>query len=187
MPAPLDLDSLRARHANGEHFDYVFFWGHRASVNSVDQHCLSQWFAAGFTLDGVHYPTAEHFMMAEKARLFGDAVIRDRILADADPGRVKALGRKISGFDEARWQQERFDIVVRGSLAKFSQNPALAAYLQATGDAVLVEASPYDAIWGIGMAEFIDGADDPQHWLGLNLLGFALMAARQQLREATAR
>ena len=145
--------------------------------------CLSQWFPAAFTVDGIRYATAEHWMMAEKARLFEDGLALARVLAKDDPGAAKAAGRSVRGFDEAVWRRHRFDIVVRGNRAKFEQHPLLRDFLLATGDQVLVEASPVDPIWGIGLAAGDPRAQDPMHWQGLNLLGFALMAARDALGE----
>ncbi|HEX5959439.1 MAG TPA: NADAR family protein, partial [Hyphomicrobiaceae bacterium] len=109
---------------------------------------LSQWWPARFVVAGDSYACAEHFMMAEKARLFGDTASRAEILAAADPAEVKALGRKVRGFDEQVWERERFHLVAAGSVAKFAQNPDLGGYLLSTGNAVLVEASPVDRIWG---------------------------------------
>jgi ribA/ribD-fused uncharacterized protein len=122
-------------------------------------------------------------MMAEKARLFGDEETRSSILATSKPGAAKALGRTVRSFDEKRWGQHRFNIVVRASAAKFGQNADLAAYLAETGDKVLVEASPVDRVWGIGLAADDPRAERPAEWQGLNLLGFALMRARTMLAE----
>lgn len=164
---------------------YVFFWGHTpAHPGSIDKSCFSQWFGAPFTVDGDHYPTAEHFMMAEKARLFDDEATRRKILAASSPAQAKKLGREVKGFSDGAWVDARFEIVVRASLAKFSQNPAMGAFLGQTGDRILVEASPPDAIWGIGMAANHEHVEQPQRWPGLNLLGFALMEARDRLRSA---
>ena len=127
--------------------------------------------------------TAEHYMMAEKARLFDNSAT-DAIVAAAHPGEAKKLGRKIRNFDQAIWEKHRFDIVVRGNLAKFSQHEPLKQYLLGTGDRVLVEASPHDRIWGIGIAESDPAAQNPYDWKGLNLLGFALMAVREQLQQS---
>lgn len=157
---------------------YVLFWGHTGHPDKAGPYVLSQWRATPFSVNGVVYPTAEHFMMAEKAHLFGDEAIREEILASTDPGRAKALGRKVTGYDEARWQAARFDIVVRGSLAKFGQTGLLRDYLSSTGTKVLVEASPQDTIWGAGLARDDDRISDPRTWRGENLLGFALMKAR---------
>lgn len=175
------LVSLRARFAKGEKLKYVFFWGHQSRKDQVTASCFSQWYGAPFVVDGDRFPTAEHFMMAEKATLFGDLEARARILRAPSPGAVKALGRQICGFDEATWVANRFSIVVRANAAKFGQNPALAAFLLNTKSRILVEASPVDRIWGIGLAQDDKKVDNPSLWHGLNLLGFALMQVRDGL------
>ena len=184
-PIPKDLNELRLCHQAGEAFRYLHFWGHRPRKDGqVSSSCFSQWFEAPFGLSSQRYPTAEHFMMAEKARLFGDEASLVRVLVAANPGAAKAAGRQVKGFDEAVWLEHRFDIVVRANRAKFEQNAAMASYLLQTGDQVLVEASPVDAIWGIGLAADDERANDPMQWRGLNLLGFALMQVRSELSAA---
>ena len=179
---PTDVDALRARAAAGERFGYLCFWGHRPRAGGAPSaSCFSQWYPSPFTVEGVRYATAEHWMMASKARLFGDAVALANVLANDDPAAAKAAGRGVLGFDETRWLAHRFDLVVEGNLAKFSQHPALRGFLLSTGDQVLVEASPVDAIWGIGLAAADPRASDPAQWRGLNLLGFALMVVRERL------
>jgi ribA/ribD-fused uncharacterized protein len=121
-------------------------------------------------------------MMAEKAKLFGDLDIHKKIIEAATPDQAKSLGRKVKGFVEEIWNAQRFDIVTEGNLAKFSQNPALQKLLLSTGSKILVEASPVDSIWGIGLAEGDERAKDPALWQGLNLLGFALMKTRDQIK-----
>lgn len=172
-------DALLAYIAAGGRPRYLMFWGHQpTSDGRIGPSCFSQWFQAPFVVEDTRYPTAEHFMMAEKARLFGDEANRAQVLASRSPAQAKQLGRQVAGFDETRWNAARFDIVVRGNQAKFSQNTALGDFLRNTGTRVLVEASPVDRIWGIGLAADHDDAQRPQHWRGLNLLGFALMAVR---------
>jgi ribA/ribD-fused uncharacterized protein len=162
---------------------YLFFWGHRPQPDGrVGSGCLSQWWPADFTVDGVRFRTAEHYMMWRKALLFGDTVMAERILAAAHPRDVKMLGRGVAGFDDRKWVTERFEIVVTGSLAKFGQSDELRSWLLGTGERVLVEASPTDRVWGIGLAASDQRASNPARWRGLNLLGFALMRAREQLR-----
>lgn len=176
------LDALQAAIQSGYRPKYLFFWGHTPDkAGQIDKHCLSQWWPASFEVEGQIYPSAEHFMMAEKARLFGDSQILPRILTAAHPGEAKKLGRHVAGFDEQIWAEQRFEIVVRGNVAKFGQNEALKTFLLNTKDRVLVEASPTDRIWGIGLIENDHRATDPGKWLGLNLLGFALMVVRRQL------
>jgi ribA/ribD-fused uncharacterized protein len=129
-------------------------------------------------VEGQRYPTAEHFMMAEKAALFGDQATRTMVLQAPNPGAAKALGRQVRGFDEATWLENRFSIVARANKAKFAQNPELSLFLKQTGTRVLVEASPIDRIWGIGLAQDDEKVNNPTLWRGLNLLGFALMQVR---------
>jgi len=179
-----DIESFLEWVRQGGRPKYIFFWGHTAAGQSaVGKQCFSQWWPASFEVDGTRYPTAEHFMMAEKARLFGDEEVRARILDAPNPGAAKKLGREVRGFDDARWNEQCFEIVVRGNSAKFGQNPELRSFLVGTGERVLVEASPVDRIWGIGLAEDDVRAENPEQWRGLNLLGFALMKARDLLQE----
>lgn len=183
MPAPTSFDELRDRFNSGEAFKFLHFWGHQLSRDgAITQACFSQWFEAEFDIDGRRYMTAEHFMMAEKARLFGDQAVLEKILKATNPGAAKALGRHVTPFVEDVWVQHRFHIVCRANTAKFSQNAALRAFIIRTGDKILVEASPTDRIWGIGMTATDPKANNPNHWRGTNLLGFALMQVRQALK-----
>jgi ribA/ribD-fused uncharacterized protein len=150
----------------------------------VGASCLSQWWPSPFTVEGVTYATAEHWMMAGKARLFRDAEAERRALAAGHPARAKKAGRLVRGFDEDLWARERFRIVVEGSVHKFAAHPELREFLLGTGERVLVEASPVDRVWGIGLAADDEAAADPERWRGANLLGFALMEARDRLRAA---
>ncbi|MFG3112349.1 NADAR family protein [Streptomyces tendae] len=176
-------EALVARVRAGARIKYLCFWGHRPLPDgSIGPSCLSQWWPSPFTVDGVEYATAEHWMMAGKARLFADAEAERRVLAAAHPAGAKKAGRLVRGFDEAVWERERFRIVVEGSVHKFASDPALRAFLLGTGGRVLVEASPVDRVWGIGLAADDEAARDPERWRGPNLLGFALMAARERLR-----
>ncbi len=180
-----DLDALLQHVKQKQRVKYCFFWGHQPTKDgSIGASCFSQWFLASFSIDGLTYPTAEHFMMAEKARLFEDNQTREAILHTSHPNAAKKLRRQVRGFDEASWQAQRFDIVVRGNYAKFSQNASLGTFLLNTKNRILVEASPVDRIWGIGLARDDDRATNPEQWRGLNLLGFALMQVRENLREA---
>ena len=166
----------------GARIKYLHFWGHRPRPDGrVSAGCLSQWWPSRFVVDGVTYATAEHWMMAGKARLFADPQAEARVLAAAHPAEAKKAGRLVRGFDEAVWERERFRIVVEGSVHKFASDAGLRAFLLGTGERVLVEASPMDRVWGIGLAAKDEGAEDPARWRGLNLLGFALMEARARL------
>lgn len=167
----------------GARIKYLHFWGHRPSPDGrIGASCLSQWWPSPFTVDGVEYATAEHWMMAAKARLFGDPEGERRVLAAGHPSEAKKAGRLVRGFDEETWRRERFGIVVEGSVHKFAARDDLRGFLLGTGGRVLVEASPVDRVWGIGLAAGDEGASDPERWRGPNLLGFALMEARRRLR-----
>lgn len=184
MNLPLTLADLQSRVRGGETFAWLHFWGHRDRADgAVSASCFSQWYPARFELDGLVYPSAEHFMMAEKARLFDDRDTLAKILAAPTPNDAKSLGRRVAGYEDARWVAHRFDAVVRGNAAKFAQDGRLRRFLRGTAPQVLVEASPVDAIWGIGLAAQDPRAADPLAWQGLNLLGFALMVVREHLAD----
>lgn len=183
---PKSFDELRNRFNQGEPCKFLHFWGHQPPANGViTKSCLSQWYEAPFETKGIIYPTAEHFMMAAKARLFNDTQALEKILKSTNPGAAKACGREIAGFKEETWKLQRFDAVVQANLLKFSQHMPLREFLLRTGTKILVEASPADRIWGIGLSASDPQADNPNQWQGLNLLGFALMAVREELQKQT--
>lgn len=122
-------------------------------------------------------------MMANKAELFGDMETKDKIMQCSTPKQIKALGRMVKGFDQEIWDKFKHSIVVNGNWRKFSQNRALCDFLLATGDSILVEASPVDKIWGIGLAADNPDAQNPLKWKGQNMLGFALMEVRDELQK----
>ena len=167
---------------------FLFFWGHTGKGSGpVGKECLSQWYGAPFRLGGHVFPSAEHYMMHRKAALFGDDESATKILAARSPAAAKELGRGVRGFVESTWNEHRLSIVTAANEAKFGQNPELLAFLAGTKDRVLVEASPKDRIWGIGLTADDPRAEDPLSWRGLNLLGFALMIARSRLAGGAAR
>ncbi|MBZ3904113.1 NADAR family protein [Streptomyces griseiscabiei] len=178
-------DTLTEAVRSGARIKYLHFWGHRPLPDGrIGASCLSQWWPSPFTVDGVEYATAEHWMMASKARLFGDTEAERKAVAAAGPAQAKKIGRLVRGFDDAVWERERFAVVAEGSFHKFAADADLRAFLLGTGDRVLVEASPLDRVWGIGLAADDERASDPARWRGPNLLGFALMAARDRLAGA---
>lgn len=154
---------------------FVFFYG--------SSEIYSNWYKIGFTVEGVRYANTEQFMMAEKARIFLDNETLAKIMREPDPYKVKKLGREVKNFSEATWITHRDDVMYRGCLAKFSQNEKLKATLLATGNRELVEASPYDEIWGIKLGENAPGILNRANWKGLNLLGIALMRVRDTLSQ----
>lgn len=152
--------------------EYLFFW--------KDQ--FSQWYKSNFTIDDITFSSCEQYMMYKKAMLFGDDKIAELILLSDEPVDQKALGRKVKNFDRDIWDEHCFSFVYQGNYAKFSQNEELKNQLQLTGDRIIVEASPYDKIWGIKMDVGDDSIENPENWRGQNLLGFAIMTVRKNLQ-----
>lgn len=179
---PMNVREVISAQDKGRGLHFRFFWGHRATATGqLGDECLSQWWPVSFTEDGKTFRTAEHYMMANKAWLFGDKQAAEKILASRHPSDAKRIGRTVRGFREDKWEKERTRVVVRGNLAKFRQNPKLARYLMSTHPEILVEASPHDRIWGIGMERTHPHAFRARSWQGMNLLGFSLMFVRQTL------
>ncbi len=164
--------------------DFQFFWGHRPSKDGVITHsCLSQWYICDFEVGTDTFCCMEQYMMFRKAWLFRDEAIAKEIMQCNDPGKIKSLGRKVANFDEEKWNKNKYDIVIEGNYHKFIQNKKLLNFLFSTKDKVLVEASPLDTIWGIGMSVDNPDCKDPTKWNGENLLGFALMEVRESIKE----
>lgn len=153
---------------------FAFFWGGP----------LSNWFKSPFFIEDLLFHTSEHYMMYEKATLFQDTVAAKSILASKDPKKVKAIGRTVKNYNEELWSQHRFDVVYEGCLEKFLQNPELAKVLLATEGLELVEASPYDTVWGIGLLASDPNAIIKARWKGTNLLGLVLEKVRTVLVES---
>ena len=178
----LTRDDVFVALAEGVDVEWLFFWGHTSTSDGhVGPHVFSQSFDAPFTVDGVTYPTAEHWMMAHKARLFGD--VESERPWSMPPTRPTP-DRSARGARLRRTDLECPPVRHRRSRQrqKFTQHPDLRTYLDSTVGKVLVEASPRDNVWGIGLAESDTAATDPSRWRGPNLLGFALMQVRARLR-----
>ncbi len=168
----MNRESLLHDVANGLTFDYHTFWGGP----------FSQWEISPFEHQGDTYVTAEHFMMVQKARTFGDKEAERRMFSTDDPRAVKAVGRDVRVYSDPVWAARRYDAVLLGSFLKFTQSKEHYDVLMATGTQILVEASPDDRIWGVGWAPPDPRAKDPKKWDGENLLGFALTQVRDSLR-----
>ena len=146
---------------------------------------LSNWFLSAFRLDNISFTSMEQFMMYRKALCFHDQAIAKQILATDDVARIKELGRLVSGYDDRIWSGIRQIIVYEGLLAKFSQNTDLRKNLLDTGDALLAECAVRDRIWGIGLSMTDPKRLEPAQWKGQNLLGYALMMARERIRKTS--
>lgn len=152
---------------------FTFFW-RTASP-------FSQWFPADFTVNGVQYTSAEQYMMHQKALLFGDQNNADKIMRTRSASVQKKLGRQVTGFDQTVWEGECQRIVYEGNRAKFTQNEDLLAALLATRGTTLVEASPDDRIWGVGLAEEDPRIHNRRTWRGTNWLGEVLTRLREEI------
>lgn len=151
---------------------HIFFWGS----------CFSNWFLTSFEYKNELFANSEQALMFEKARLMNDHVSKEKILKENDPKKVKILGRKVAPWDQELWDQKCLELMTDILIAKFGSNENLRSKLLATGEKVLVEASPHDKIWGIGLHYSDDKVLDEKNWKGSNLLGKSLMAARQKLK-----
>lgn len=151
--------------------DFIFFWGGT----------YSQWAPSKFVIDGVLYNCCEQYMMAKKALMFHDYVALQKIMSSKDPSYQKEQGRKVIDFDVNLWTKYCRQIVYDANYAKFTQNPEMREELIATGNKEIVEASPEDKIWGIGLHESDPLAWDKSTWKGTNWLGEAIMAVREDL------
>lgn len=178
-----DVDWLRYEYDRGTSPSFLFFYEPTRNPDPDGRMVLSQWYPSAFSVSGEGYIHAAHWMMVQKARLFGDQPAVSALLASTNDSDIRDRGRHINGFDQQRWDEHKYSIVLQGNLHKFSQHNALQAYISTTYPLVLTEANPDDRIWGIGMAEDSPGAKNPHLWKGLNLLGFALMEVRDLLSD----
>lgn len=159
--------------------NYLFFW----------KEWPSQWKRESFreVIDDVsiQFKSCEHYMMYRKATLFpGNEEITKQILETEHPSDVKRFGRMVKNFDSFVWDSLKWDVVYRGNYLRFTQNPASMKKLLETGNVTLVEASPYDRIWGIGMGEDDCNLMNVHEW-GENLLGKILTQLREDLKNNT--
>lgn len=158
-----------------ENKQYTFFWRSKSP--------FSQWHASGFYVDNIYYKTAEHYMMWSKAMLFGDKDKAAEVLLCEEPREAKQKGREVSGFDKKVWDANCKKFVYDGNYAKFKQNANNHHALMSTGDTLLVEAAPNDAIWGIGIDEATAKKMSPDKWPGTNWLGEVLTELRENLKK----
>jgi ribA/ribD-fused uncharacterized protein len=154
---------------------FTFFWKNRSP--------FTNWYPSIFTHNGITFTRGEQYMMYQKAILFGDTAVAEAILKTDSPAEQQSLGRTVSNYNDATWSAKRVDVMVSGLFEKFNQNPKLKEALLNTGTSTMVEASPVDRIWGIGLAEDHPDATNPVKWRGLNLLGIVLMKVRDKIKQ----
>mgnify|MGYP003639516906 CR=1 FL=1 len=151
--------------------DFTFFWGG----------AFSQWYPSPMKIDDVEYNCTEQYMMQQKAKLFGDTEMEAKIMGTNEPRKQKQFGRQVEGFDKDTWEEVAFDVVKKANIAKFRQNQKLLELLEFSKGTEIVEASAYDKIWGIGLAEHDKRAWNKETWQGTNWLGEVLMEVRKEL------
>lgn len=151
---------------------HVFFWKSR----------IANWHMCQFKYKGITFFNTEQAFMWEKAVFFGDMEMAKKIAETPEPSQNKALGRMVKNFDTEKWMAKCFDVMVAVNYAKFSQDMRSKSLLLSTEDKTLVEASPIDKIWGIGIHWKDDDCLDESKWKGMNLLGKALMEVREKLK-----
>ena len=139
---------------------------------------LSNWYLSNFVVDGINFSSMEQYMMYMKATLFNDTNIASQIMETSDVGKIKALGRSVSNYNDIIWNGMRQPIIFKGLMEKFKQNENLKTELLKTGDAILAECAVQDQIWGIGLSMKDPNKNDMTRWRGTNLLGFSLMVVR---------
>ncbi len=154
----------------------------KTKVHQFSRGPLSQWYPAKFTVNDIEYHNSEQYMMAEKAKLFGDTNQEALIMQHPDPRSTKALGRAVYGFDQDTWNTHKEEIAYRGNLAKFEANEPIRQHLLSTYDNILAEAAPGDLVWGTGWVINDPHNEDPTKWRGQNLLGKVLMRVRDELQ-----
>lgn len=143
---------------------------------------LSNWYISEFKIDSIKFSSMEQYMMYKKAIVFNDNKIAKEILETKDVSKIKALGRQVSNYNDTYWNGVRQIIIYKGLLEKFSQNKDLKKRLLNTGNDILAECAVQDKIWGIGLSMKDVNRWDMEKWRGENLLGFALMMVREELR-----
>lgn len=176
MSFPIHHPDIKPTHEGTfENEKYAFFW------NGV----YSNWHPANFTINYQGYPIpfncAEQAMMLAKAVMFGDEYIAEKVMSTSSPREQKAYGRQVAGFDMVKWQRECIHIITEVLVQKFAQNPHMLKILLDTGNKTIVEASPFDVVWGIGMGVNDKDLLNKKLWKGTNFLGICLMNAREQL------
>jgi len=159
--------------------DFAFFWHNGNDIFD----CFSQWRTSNFQVSINRYSCCEQYMMAEKARIFDDEQVRKKIMETTDPMDMKILGRQVKKFRDKKWDKVKYSVVLNANYYKFTQNKEMREILLDTGNKIIVEASPTDMIWGIGFVKEKPEATNPKLWRGENLLGFALMEVRDEIKK----
>jgi len=151
----------------------IGFW----KPSEIPYGVFSQWYNSSFIENNIIFNNCEQYMMYHKAKLFNDIEKSEEILQNNDPKVLKEIGKLVKNFNQKIWDSNKYQIVLEGNLLKFSQNKKLKIILKSTNYYEIVEASPFDKIWGIGTTD----TKNRNKWNGENLLGKVLMDVRNRL------
>jgi ribA/ribD-fused uncharacterized protein len=169
------LLELHQQDENNRHA-YLFLWCGQ---------CFSNWHHSPNQfvdpITELSFNSTEQYFMWAKATFFGDKEIADLVVKELDQRKIKELGRKIKNYNNDAWECVRFGFMVYANYLKYSQNASMGNELLSTQGKILVEASPYDTIWGVGLGENDPHILSEENWKGRNLLGKALMKVRTML------
>lgn len=152
---------------------HIYFWGSE----------FSNWYPCLFMYQDQKFFNSEQAFMWEKALFFDDFEIAEQLLAETNPKYAKALGRKVKNFNDEMWALASYPAMIAVNYAKWSSSHYLKDTLLSTYPKKLVEASPFDKIWGVGLRQDDDRILDEKQWQGMNLLGKALMNVRKEIME----
>lgn len=155
---------------------YIFFYRDK----------IAQWHMADMIAPplATKYNCCEQYMMHQKALLFEDREIAERIMKAVKPKEHQDLGKLVKGFDKEVWDANKYNIVANGNWLKFTQNTyLLKELLDLPHDKIFVEASPIDLVWGVGLDENNPKIDDEINWRGQNLLGKVITETRNRILE----
>lgn len=183
MACVYSLNELRDAYSRGHKFNFVFF----AAFDETDikncsskEGCLSLYFPIQFTdQNGSKYSSIYQYIMSQKALLFKDQEIYNKIMKSTDASEMKKLGRQIKNFNQDKWNESVDEIVYQGNLYKFDQNKELKeVLLNFPPDSIFVYASHENEMYGIQINSDDPKANDPLKWGGYNKLGFQITKVR---------
>ena len=158
----------------------MFFFSGNPALNETQY--LSALYEAPIQVEGITFPTVEHYFQWSKAKQFGDADAQAKILKTPSAKSVKAYGKKVKNFDQEVWTEASERVMRTGLKAKFMQHPELLKKLRETGTRPLAEADPRRKFWGIGTSADTSKANDPTKWPGKNVMGKLLDEIRTELK-----
>lgn len=142
---------------------------------------LSNWYLSRFSIGDKCFSSVEQWIMYRKAMVFNDAASAERIMAEINPVKIKEIGRNVAGYVDSVWASVRYNELLKGLRAKFTQSDELRDLLLGTGSVILAEFASNDKIYGVGISNSDPNRFNREYWTGQNLLGAALLQVRDEL------